>query len=69
MFEINQNVIFIWNYNEYPCKIIGKKENDIYIVEFSPNIEAGSINTIRDIHIMNLKDNEKIVKKEIVIRI
>lgn len=74
-FSINQHVIFTWTFTEYPGIIRGYSSSDVYIVEFSPHIEAGRINTLRNISGYYLKNDEsfkeevKVEKRQIIITI
>lgn len=77
-YQVGEKVIFKWNFSEFPGIIRGITESDnlygsVYKVEFSPHIEAGSYDTIRDIHESFLKSTEllKIEEgiKKIIIKI
>ena len=68
-FKINQHVLFTWTFNSYPGIIRGYAKgystSDIYIVEFSPDIAAGTINTLRNISGYYLKNDESFQEEEV----
>jgi len=69
-FNNGENVFFIWNFNSYPGIIRDKKNKNVYIVEFSQDIDIGRINTLHHIHECFLKSNDNFkVNNKIIIKI
>lgn len=68
-FKINQHVIFTWTFTEYPGIIRGYSKgyssSDVYIVEFSADIEAGRYNKLRNISGYYLKNDESFKEEEV----
>jgi hypothetical protein len=76
-YQLDEKVIFVWNFREFPGIIRGITKSGnlngvnytVYKVEFSPHIEAGSYNTMRDIHEAFLKSTESLKIEEKIKRI
>jgi hypothetical protein len=69
-FNIGENIFFIWNFKSYPGIIRDKKNKNVYIVEFSQDIDIGRINNLHHIHECFLKSNDNLkVNNKIIIKI
>ena len=62
-YKIGDEVYFLWNFSNYPCKIINFCENNIYLVEFPIGSIAGSIQNPRQISEYYLEIINKEIKK------